>query len=181
MAAVETPERTVRAQAKYVHATARKARLITDLIRGRSVPEARTILAFSTRAVAEDVEKVLRSAIANAESRPDLHWNGDDLYVVTAYADEGPTLKRHRARARGRVGRIMKRSCHITVELARNPAAIAAAEAAAAAAPKRQRAPKKTDEPATTTETDTTAETPAEETEPAAEAQAEASQKETGT
>jgi large subunit ribosomal protein L22 len=107
---------------------------------------------------------VLRSAIANAESRPDLHWNGDDLYIVTAYADEGPTLKRHRARARGRVGRIMKRSCHITVELAQNPAAIAAAEAAAAAAPKRQRAPKKTEEPATTTETDT-AETPAEGTE----------------
>ena len=121
MAAVETPEQTVRAQAKYVHATARKARLITDLIRGRSVPEARTILAFSTRAVAEDVEKVLRSAVANAESRPDLHWNGDDLYIVTAYVDEGPTLKRHRARARGRVGRIMKRSCHITVELAQSP------------------------------------------------------------
>jgi len=165
MATVETPEKTVRAQAKYVHATARKARLITDLIRGRSVPEARTILAFSTRAVSEDVEKVLRSAIANAESRPDLHWNGDDLYIVTAYADEGPTLKRHRARARGRVGRIMKRSCHITVELAQNPAAIAAAEAAAAAAPKRQRAPKKTDEPTTTTTETETAETPAEETE----------------
>jgi large subunit ribosomal protein L22 len=164
MAAVQTPERTVRAQAKYVHATARKARLITDLIRGRSVPEARTILAFSTRAVAEDVEKVLRSAVANAESRPDLHWNGDDLYIVTAYADEGPTLKRHRARARGRVGRIMKRSCHITVELAQSPAALAAAQAAAAAAPTRQRAPKKTEEPATT-ETDTAAETPAEETE----------------
>src|ERR1700730_10956303 len=162
MATVETPEQTVRAQAKYVHATARKARLITDLIRGRSVPEARTILAFSTRAVAEDVEKVLRSAIANAESRPDLHWNGDDLYVVTAYADEGPTLKRHRARARGRVGRIMKRSCHITVELAQSPAALAAAEAAVSAAPKRQRAPKKTEEPVTTTET---ADTPAEETE----------------
>ena len=180
MATVEASERTVRAQAKYVHATARKARLITDLIRGRSVPEARTILAFSTRAVAEDVEKVLRSAIANAESRPDLHWNGDDLYVVTAYVDEGPTLKRHRARARGRVGRIMKRSCHITVELAQSPAAIAAAAAVAAAAPKRQRAPKKTDEPTTATETDT-AETPADETEPAAGAQAEASQKETGT
>src|SRR6185312_5769133 len=164
MAAVETPEQIVRAQAKWVHATARKARLITDLIRGRSVPEARTILAFSTRAVAEDVEKVLRSAIANAESRPDLHWNGDDLYIVTAYADEGPTLKRHRARARGRVGRIMKRTCHITVELAQSPAAIAAAEAAAAAAPRRTRAPKKTEEPATT-ETTETAETPAEETE----------------
>ena len=176
MAAVEAPVQIVRAQAKWVHSSARKARLITDLIRGRSVPEARTILAFSTRAVAEDVEKVLRSAIANAESRPDLHWNGDDLYIVTAYADEGPTLKRHRARARGRVGRIMKRTCHITVELAQSPAALAAAEAAAAAAPKRQRAPKNTAEPATT-ETDTAAETPAEE--PAAEALAEASQEET--
>src|SRR6266853_7014040 len=150
MAVVETSElRTVRAQAKYVHATARKARLITELIRGRSVPEARTILAFSTRAVAEDVEKVLRSAVANAESRPGLHWNGDDLYIVATYVDEGPTLKRHRARARGRVGPILKRPCHITVELAQSPAAIAAAAAAATAAPKRRRAPKKTDEPTT--------------------------------
>src|SRR5438309_10180459 len=116
MATVETSERqTVRAQAKYVHATARKARLITDLIRGRSVPEARTILAFSQRAVARDVEKVLRSAVANAESRPDLHWNGDQLAVVTAYADEGPTLKRWQARARGRASKIFKRTCHITV------------------------------------------------------------------
>jgi large subunit ribosomal protein L22 len=161
MAAVETRQ-TVRAQAKWVRSSARKARLVTDLIRGRSVPEARTILAFSKRAVAEDVEKVLRSAIANAESRPDLHWNGDDLVIVAAYANEGPTLKRHRARARGRVGRILKRSCHITLELAPSPAALAAA-ASAAAAPKRQRAPKQTEEP-TTAETDT-AETPAEETE----------------
>ena len=161
MAAVETPT-TVRAQAKWVHSSARKARLVTDLIRGRSVPEARTILAFSKRAVAEDVEKVLRSAIANAESRPDLHWNGDDLVIVAAYANEGPTLKRHRARARGRVGRILKRSCHITLELAPSPAALAAA-ATAAAAPKRQRASKQTEEPPTT-ETET-AETPAEETE----------------
>jgi large subunit ribosomal protein L22 len=162
MAAVETTQQTVRAQAKWVHSSARKARLVTDLIRGRSVPEARTILAFSQRAVAKDIDKVLRSAVANAESRPDLHWNGDDLVIVAAYANEGPTLKRHRARARGRVGRILKRSCHITLELAPSPAALAAA-ASAAAAPKRQRAPKQTEEP-TTTETET-AETPAEETE----------------
>ena len=163
MAAVETEQKqTVRAQAKFVRSSARKARLVTDLIRGRSVPEARTILAFSKRAVAEDVEKVLRSAIANAESRPDLHWNGDDLVIVAAYANEGPTLKRHRARARGRVGRILKRSCHITLELAPSPAAVAAA-AAAAAKPKRERAPKQTEESATT-ETEA-AETPAEETE----------------
>jgi large subunit ribosomal protein L22 len=168
MAAVETEKRTVRAQAKYVHSSARKARLVTDLIRGRSVPEARTILAFSDRAIARDIERVLHSAVSNAESRSDLLWNGDDLLVETAYADEGPTLKRHRARARGRVGRIMKRTCHITVELAPSPAALAAAEAAAAAAPKRQRAAKKTTasaaaEPATT-ETETPEETPAEET-----------------
>jgi large subunit ribosomal protein L22 len=118
MAAVETEQPTVRAQAKWVHSSARKARLVTDLIRGRSVPEARTILAFSSRAVARDVEKVLRSAVANAESRDDLRWNGDQLYVLAAYADEGPTLKRWRARARGRVARIRKRTCHITVVLA---------------------------------------------------------------
>jgi len=118
MAAIETEQQTVRAQAKRVGSSARKARLVTDLIRGRSVPEARTILAFSQRAVARDVEKVLRSAVANAESRPDLHWHGDDLVVVTAYADEGPTLKRWRARARGRASKIFKRTCHITVVLA---------------------------------------------------------------
>jgi large subunit ribosomal protein L22 len=146
MAAVQTQLPTVRAQAKHVRSSARKARLITDLIRGRSVPEARTILAFSSRAVAHDVEKVLRSAVANAESRPDLHWNGDDLVVVTAYADEGRTLKRFRPRARGRASAILKRTCHITVELAMTPAAIAAAQEAAAAATKRQRAPRKTEE-----------------------------------
>ena len=140
--AEQTREQTVRAQAKWVHSSARKARLVTDLIRGRSVPEARTILAFSQRAVAHDIEKVLRSAVANAESRPDLLWNGDDLVVVTAYADEGPTLKRWRARARGRVARIRKRTCHITLELAQSPAAVAAAAAAAEAKPRRQRAPK---------------------------------------
>ena len=129
----DTP--TVRAQAKWVHVSARKARLVTDLIRGRSVPEARTILAFSQRAVARDVEKVLRSAVANAESRSDLHWNGDELVVVTAFADEGPTLKRWRARARGRVARIRKRTCHITVELAQSPVA-----AAAVAAPETRKA-----------------------------------------
>ena len=166
MAAVETQRKqTVRAYAKYVHSSARKARLVTDLIRGRSVPEARTILAFSDRAVARDVERVLHSAVSNAESRPDLLWNGDDLLIETAYADEGPTLKRHRARARGRVGPIMKRTCHITVELAPSPAAIAAREAAAAAAPRRQRAPKQAAAPAEPTTTETpAAEAPAEET-----------------
>ena len=135
MAVVEQERETVRAQAKWVHSSARKARLVTDLIRGRSVPEARTILAFSNRAVAKDVEKVLRSAVANAESRPDLHWQGDDLVVAAAYADEGPTLKRWRARARGRVARIRKRTCHITIELAQGVATSAAPGVPAMAAP----------------------------------------------
>ena len=171
--AEQTREQTVRAQAKWVHSSARKARLVTDLIRGRSVPEARTILAFSQRAVAHDIEKVLRSAVANAESRPDLLWNGDDLVVVIAYADEGPTLKRWRARARGRVARIRKRTCHITLELAQSPAAVAAAAAAAEAKPRRQRAPKA--EPAAETETETETVTETDETttpEPTAEAAA---------
>jgi large subunit ribosomal protein L22 len=135
MAVVMEERETVRAQARWVHSSARKARLVTDLIRGRSVPEARTILAFSNRAVAKDVEKVLRSAVANAESRPGLHWQGDDLVIVAAYADEGPTLKRWRARARGRVARIRKRTCHITIELAQGVATSEAPSVPAMAAP----------------------------------------------
>jgi large subunit ribosomal protein L22 len=118
VAATETEKRTVRAVAKFVHVSPRKARLVTDHIRGRTVPEARTILAFTPRTAAVDVEKVLRSAVANAESNPTLHWNGDDLVVAAAYVDEGPTIKRWRPRARGRVNRIFKRTCHITVEVA---------------------------------------------------------------
>jgi large subunit ribosomal protein L22 len=135
MAVAEQERETVRAQARWVHSSARKARLVTDLIRGRSVPEARTILAFSNRAVAKDVEKVLRSAVANAESRPGLHWQGDDLVVAAAFADEGPTLKRWRARARGRVARIRKRTCHITIELAQGAPVAGISHVPAMAAP----------------------------------------------
>ena len=137
----------VHAQARYVHSSARKARLVTDLIRGRSVPEARTILAFSNRAVAKDVEKVLRSAVANAESRPDLHWAGDELVVAAAYADEGPTLKRWRARARGRVARIRKRTCHITIELAQGLPTSAAPSVPAMAPPEPVAEPEPVEEP----------------------------------
>jgi large subunit ribosomal protein L22 len=105
------------AVAKFVRVSPRKARLVADHIRGRSVPEARSILAFTPRAAAREVDKVLRSAIANAESNPNRHWNGDELYVKAVYVDEGPTLKRWRPRARGRVSRILKRTCHITVKL----------------------------------------------------------------
>jgi ribosomal protein L22 len=112
-----TEKQEVRAQAKWVRTSARKARLVAEHIRGRSVPEARAVLAFTPRAAARDIEKVLRSAVANAESRPDLLWHGDELVVSAVFVDEGPTLKRWRARARGRVARIRKRTCHITLVL----------------------------------------------------------------
>jgi large subunit ribosomal protein L22 len=147
MAVVEQERESVRAQARWVHSSARKARLVTDLIRGRSVPEARTILAFSNRAVAKDVEKVLRSAVANAESRPDLHWQGDDLVIIAAYADEGPTLKRWRARARGRVARIRKRTCHITIELGQGLPTSAAPSVPAMAPPEPVEEPEVVEEP----------------------------------
>jgi large subunit ribosomal protein L22 len=142
MAAVETP-RTVQATAKFVRISPRKARLVTDNIRGRSVPEARTILAFTERAAAIEVEKVLRSAVANAESNPELHWNGDELVVAAVFVDEGPTLKRWRARARGRVARIRKRTCHITIQVAQDASAPALA---VAEKPKRAPRKKKTEE-----------------------------------
>jgi large subunit ribosomal protein L22 len=117
----------VGATARFVHVTPRKARLVADQIRGRSVPEARTILAFTPRAAARDIEKVLKSAVANAESNPNRHWNGDDLVIAAVYVDEGPTLKRWQQRARGRVSQILKRTCHITIKLDQAPESVPAA------------------------------------------------------
>ena len=114
MSTVERQE--VRAVAKWVRLSPRKARLVTEHIRGRSVPEARTVLAFTPRAAAREIEKVLRSAVANAEANHNLR--GDELVVSAAFVDEGPVIKRFRARARGRGVRIQKPTCHITVTLA---------------------------------------------------------------
>jgi len=115
-ATAEQPRTQVRAEARYVRTAPRKAQLVAEQIRGRSVPEARTILAFMTRDAARDVERVLSSAVANAEANHNL--DGDELYVSAATVGAGPTLKRWRARARGRVARIKKRTCHITIALA---------------------------------------------------------------
>jgi large subunit ribosomal protein L22 len=94
----------------------RKARLVAEHIRGRSVPEARAVLAFTSREAAGVLQKVLQSAVSNAEAN---HGIAEDrLYVKTTYVDGGPVMKRWRARARGRVARIRKRTCHITVTLA---------------------------------------------------------------
>ena len=113
MATAERQE--VKAIARWVRMSPRKARLVTEHIRGRSVPEARTVLAFTPRAAAREIEKVLRSAIANAEANHNL--DGDQLIVKAAYVDEGPVMKRWRARARGRAVRVRKPTCHITVVL----------------------------------------------------------------
>ncbi len=143
MSVVAPQKPEVRAEAKWVRVSARKARLVLDHIRGRSVPEARTVLAFSGRAVARDIEKVLHSAVSNAESNHNL--NGDELVVSAAYADEGPTIKRWRARARGRVARIRKRTCHITIKVAPGAAVrpVAPPPAAEEEAKPRKRAPAK--------------------------------------
>ena len=117
MSATEKVE--VRAQAKWVRISPRKARVVAEHIRGRSVPEARTVLAFTQRAAAIEISKVLKSAVSNAEANHGLI--GDELLVYACTIDEGPTIKRWRARARGRVARIRKRTCHITVRLTENP------------------------------------------------------------
>ncbi len=105
----------VRASARYVRVTPRKARLVADQVRGLTVPEARTLLDFSPRGAAHDISKLIASAAANAEANHELV--GDDLRVAEIFVDEGPTLKRWRARARGRATRIEKRTCHVRVAL----------------------------------------------------------------
>jgi len=103
----------VHAQAKYIRQSPFKVRRVLDLVRGRSVAEARDVLAFTNRKAADAIRKVLESAVANAEHNFAL--DGDELFVAEAFADEGPTLKRYRPRARGRASRIRKRTSHITI------------------------------------------------------------------
>ena len=97
----------MRARARYVRVAPRKARLVADQVRGLPVDEARTLLAFSTRGAARDIAKLIDSAAANAENNHDLI--ADELQVAEIRVDEGPTLKRWRARARGRATPIHKR------------------------------------------------------------------------
>lgn len=104
-----------RAVARYVRISPRKARQVIDLIRGKSVDEALTILRFTPKGASTIVEKVLRSAMANAENNYDM--DVDSLYVAKAFVDQGPTMKRIIPRARGMANRIRKRTSHITVIL----------------------------------------------------------------
>lgn len=115
---VKTNERPgTRAQVKYSRVSAYKAREVLDLIRGERVARALEILEFAERDVAQVILKCLESAIANAEHNDQIP--ADELYVSACFADEGPTLKRWRPRARGRATRIRKRTCHITVIVSR--------------------------------------------------------------
>ncbi len=106
---------TVRARARFVRVAPRKARLIADQVRGMPVEEARTLLAFSSRGAARDLARLIDSAAANAEANHELI--AEDLRIVDIRVDEGPTLKRWRARARGRATRIEKRTSHLSVAL----------------------------------------------------------------
>src|SRR5215211_3320527 len=105
----------VRARARYVRSAPRKARLVMDHIRGKRVEHAQAILEHGPRAVSTDILKLLNSAVANAESAYEL--GADELKVLRAYVDEGPTIKRYRPRALGRATRINKRTSHMTIEL----------------------------------------------------------------
>jgi len=110
-----------KATAKYVRSSAYKARVVLDLIRGLDVKRADEVLQFTERSIAHDIRKVLASAVANATDADSGAFiaDADELFVLACFADEGPTLRRFRPRARGRATRIRKRTCHITIVLAR--------------------------------------------------------------
>ena len=106
---------TVKAQGKYIRQSPYKMRLVLNLIRGLEVQDALNVLTFTKRKAAIEIKQVLESALANAEANHNL--NASDLYISKAIANEGPTLKRFRPRARGIAGRINKRTSHLLIEL----------------------------------------------------------------
>ncbi|MBN39442.1 MAG: 50S ribosomal protein L22 [Acidimicrobiaceae bacterium] len=161
MPAVKTNERPgTRAQVKHVRSSASKAREVLNLIRNKSFQEASDLLMFSERRISDTVQKCLNSAAANAENNDGI--SSEELYVTACYADEGPTMKRWRPRARGRATRILKRTCHITIILARytpeeleeirNRAELKGASLAPSAAEARRRRVEKSKEAASDTQ-----------------------------
>jgi large subunit ribosomal protein L22 len=114
------------ATAKYVRTSAQKAGLVMDLIRGRDVNQALATLKFARKSVAHDIEKVLRSAIANAQQKEGFGGDVDRLYVQACYANQGPSMKRVRPAPMGRAFRVVKRTTHLTVTVAERPLKIAA-------------------------------------------------------
>ena len=126
------------ATAKYVRTSAQKAGLVLALIRGGGVNQALATLKFSRKRIARDIEKVLRSAIANAQQKPGFSGDVERLYVSACYADQGPSQKRVRPAPMGRAYRVVKRTAHLTVAVAERPEPVAKA----APAPKKEKAAK---------------------------------------
>jgi len=128
------------ATAKYVRTSAQKAKLVLDLIRGRDVNHALATLRFARKGVAHDVEKVLRSAIANAQQKDGFGGDVDRLFVQACYANQGPSQKRIRPAPMGRAFRVVKRTAHLTVQVAEHPTPVVATTPAVEAgeAPKRR-------------------------------------------
>jgi large subunit ribosomal protein L22 len=121
------------ATAKYVRTSAQKAGLVLDLIRGHEVNQALATLKFSTKRIARDIEKVLRSAIANAQQKPGFGGEVDRLFVSACYAGQGPSQKRVRPAPMGRAFRVVKRTAHLTVKVSERPEARAAVKTGAPA------------------------------------------------
>ena len=129
----------IRAQAtaKYVRTSSQKAGLVLDLIRGKDINRALSVLQFSKKAVARDVAKVLRSAVANAQQQDGFSGDVERLFVSKAHADNGPSMKRVRPAPMGRAFRIIKRTTHLTVEVTERPQVIKAVGAEGTERPKR--------------------------------------------
>jgi large subunit ribosomal protein L22 len=121
------------ATAKYVRTSAQKAGLVMDLIRGRDVNHALATLRFARKGIARDIEKVLRSAIANAQQKEGFGGDVDRLFVTACYANQGPSQKRIRPAPMGRAFRVVKRTAHLTVRVAEHQPRVVAASAKAAA------------------------------------------------
>ncbi len=118
-----------KARLRYLGVSAQKTRLVVDQVRGKTVGDALSVLRFSPKRVARDVEKAVRSALANAQQK-DPKLDVDRLYVARATVDDGPPQKRARARSMGRIYRILKRSCHVTIDLDMKAATVRAPRAA---------------------------------------------------
>ena len=110
------------ATSKYIRTSAQKAGLVLDLIRGKDVNQALATLQFTRKMIARDIEKVLRSAIANAQTKDGFGGDVDRLYVAKCFADQGPGMKRIRPAPMGRAFRVVKRTAHLTVAVAERPA-----------------------------------------------------------
>jgi large subunit ribosomal protein L22 len=130
------------ATSKYVRTSAQKAGLVLALIRGKDVNHALATLKFTRKAIADDIAKVLRSAIANAQNKDGFSGDVDNLYVSACYANQGPAQKRVRPAPMGRAFRVLKRTAHLTVRVSERPekvVALAGGDEVAGAAPKRAR------------------------------------------